>query len=92
MGPRRHLVVHMVVYGGKGIITSSSFGGGLVVVHRTSSQFGGELVAVHGISPCSSSNGGVWWEGRRELVVIWQWASSRARCHTVLVVILCVAK
>ena len=44
----------------------------------SSPSFGGGLVAVYGVTPCLSSYGGVWWEGRGELVVIWWRAASRA--------------
>ena len=71
MGPCRHLVVIKVVYGGRGVMTSLSFGYGLVAVHGTLSLFGVGLVAMHGVSLCSLSYCGVWWERRGELVVIW---------------------
>ena len=55
-----------MVYGGRGVVSSSSFGGGLVAVHETSLSFGGAY-------------GSVWWERHDDLVVIWRWAGSHAR-------------
>jgi len=43
----------MVVYGGRGMMTLSSFGGGLVAMHGTLSSFGDGLLAVYGVSLCS---------------------------------------
>ena len=58
--------------GGRGVVTSSSFGGGLIL---------------RCVTPCLLSYCGAWWEGCGELVVVWWLAGSGARCDTVLVVI-----
>ena len=53
-------------YGGRGVVSLSSFSGGLLAVCDTLLLFGGAY-------------GSVWWEGRDDLVIIWLWTGSRAR-------------